>query len=439
MELKTAIHSTKAIFKRLVPSPGHNPDAPPGGPATQLVQTGRHSPDGLVYVNPPLVRGTTVLAPTLGAWRERAGLATRDKPRAAYGRFGTPTTSAFETAIAELDGAYRALCFPSGLAACAHALLAVCAPGGHVLVSEFAYWPLREFAETTLRQLGVDVEFFTEGNAEGVARRFRPNTQALFLEAPASISFEVAAVDEIAARARAQRIWVVMDNTWATPLLFRPLDHGADIAVQSASKYIGGHSDCILGVASCNEAAWGRLAESAVRFGQTASPDDLYQALRGLRTLPLRLQQHGCSALALAAWLEQQPEVAVVRAPGLPSHPDHATFTRLFAGSSGLFSFVLRPCSEEQLGAFFDSLRLFGIGLSWGGYESLVVPLAARPSSAVGAPAQRGQLVRVHAGLEDVGDLIGDLQAGLAAMRACAAEGPTIAVDRDDRTCAWHL
>ncbi len=425
----------KVPIDRLVPSPQQSAAAPANGPATQLVQTGRNSPDELVYVNPPLVRGTTVLAPNLRAWRERACLSTRDKPRAAYGRFGTPTTSAFENAIAELDGAYRALCFPSGLAACAHALLAVSAPGGHVLVSEFAYWPLREFAETTLCQLGVDVEFFTEGDAAGVARRFRPDTQAIFLEAPASISFEVAAVDEIAAQARARGIWVVMDNTWATPLLFRPLDHGADIAVQSASKYIGGHSDCILGVASCSEAAWGRLAESAVRFGQTASPDDLYQALRGLRTLPLRLQQHGRSALHLARWLEQQPEVAVVRAPGLASHPDHATFTRLFAGSSGLFSFVFRPCSEEGLGAFFDSLRLFGIGLSWGGYESLVVPLTARPSSAAGAPAQRGQLVRVHAGLEDIGDLVRDLEGGFAAMRAVFREGPTMVVDRDDETC----
>ncbi len=396
-------------------------------PATQSVQLGRgggESPS-LVYVNPPLVRGTTVLAPTLRAWRERARLDTRDKPRATYGRFGTPTTAAFEEALAELDGAHRSLCFPSGLAACAHALLAVCGPGGHVLVSDFAYWPLREFADTTLRQLGVAVEFFTEGDGPGVARRFRPETQAVFVEAPASISFEVGAIDAITALARARGIRVVMDNTWATPLLFRPLDHGVDIAVQSASKYITGHSDCILGVASCNEATWGRLAESATRFGQTASPDDLYQALRGLRTLPLRLRQHGETALALARWLQQQPEVAAVRAPGLPSHPDHATFNRLFRGSSGLFSFVFRACSEEQLAAFFDSLRLFGIGLSWGGFESLVVPLTARPGSSVGAPAQTGQLVRVHAGLEDAQDLIRDLDRGFAALRA---QRPAVAV-----------
>ena len=384
---------------------------------THCVQVGRGTGDDLIYVNPPVVRGTTVLAPSLAHWRERARLDTRDKPRATYGRFGTATTSAFESAIADLDGAYRSFCFPSGLAACAHSLLAVSSPGAHILVSEFADWPLREFAETTLRQLGVTVEFFTGASVTEVASRMRADTRAIFLEAPSSISFEVAAIDDIAAQARARGIWVVMDNTWATPVLFRPLAHGADIAIQSASKYIGGHSDCILGVASCNEAAWPLLANCAVRFGQTASPDDLYQALRGLRTLPLRLREHGQNALALARWLEQQPEVATVRAPGLPSHPDHASFKRLFAGSSGLFSFVFHPCSEAHLSAFFDSLRLFGIGLSWGGYESLVVPLTPRPSSTTSACGQAGQLVRVHAGLEDVGDLLRDLESAFAALR----------------------
>ncbi len=402
------------------PTPAPAAFAPP----TQCVQAGRGPGEDLLYVNPPLVRGTTVLAPSLAHWRARARLDTRDKPQAAYGRFGTATTGAFESAIAELDGAYRALCFPSGLAACAHALLAVSAPGSHILVSEFAYWPLREFAETTLRQLGVQVEFFVEADAAGVASRFRPDTRALFLEAPSSISFEVSAIDEIAAQARARGIWVLMDNTWATPVLFRPLAHGVDIAVQSASKYIGGHSDCVLGVASCTEAAWPLLAGSAVRFGQTASPDDLYQALRGLRTLPVRLREHGQNALALARWLEQQPEVALVRAPGLPSHPDHATFRRLFAGSSGLFSFVFHPCSEEQLGAFFDSLRLFGIGLSWGGYESLVVPLTPRPSSVASAGGRAGQLVRVHAGLEDARDLLKDLEHAFATMRLRHSSNP---------------
>ncbi|MGB3423402.1 MAG: cystathionine beta-lyase [Castellaniella sp.] len=384
---------------------------------TQLTRLGRGQDLSLLYVNPPVVRGTTVLADSLAQWRQRASLRACDKPQANYGRFGTPTTAAFESAVAELDGAYRALCFPSGLAACTHALLAVCRPGGHVLISEFAYWPLREFAEQTLRSLAVEVEFFPELDAEGVAARFRPNTCAVYLEAPGSITFEICDVDHIAEQAHQRGIRVLMDNTWATSLLFQPLAHGVDIAIQSASKYIGGHSDCILGVASCNQDAWELLAGSVTRFGQTASPDDLYQGLRGLRTLGVRLREHGASALALARWLENQEEVAVVCSPGLESHPGHEQFKRLFGGVSGLFSFVFKPMSEAQLAAFFDSLRVFGIGLSWGGYESLVVPLTARPGSRLPEAAAGGQLVRVHAGLERVEDLIGDMERAFTALR----------------------
>lgn len=384
---------------------------------TQLTRLGRGQDLSLLYVNPPVVRGTTVLADSLAQWRQRASLRACDKPQANYGRFGTPTTAAFESAVAELDGAYRALCFPSGLAACTHALLAVCRPGGHVLISEFAYWPLREFAEQTLRSLAIEVEFFPELDAEGVAARFRPNTCAVYLEAPGSITFEICDVDHIAEQAHRRGIRVLMDNTWATSLLFQPLSHGVDIAIQSASKYIGGHSDCILGVASCNQDAWELLAGSVTRFGQTASPDDLYQGLRGLRTLGVRLREHGASALALARWLESQEEVAVVCSPGLASHPGHEQFKRLFGGVSGLFSFVFKPMSEPQLAAFFDSLRVFGIGLSWGGYESLVVPLTARPGSRLPEAAAGGQLVRVHAGLESVEDLIGDMERAFSALR----------------------
>lgn len=388
---------------------------------TQLTRLGRGQDHSLLYVNPPVVRGTTVLADSLAQWRQRASLRASDKPQANYGRFGTPTTAAFESAVAELDGAYRALCFPSGLAACTHALLAVCRPGGHVLISEFAYWPLREFAEQTLRSLAIEVEFFPELDAEGVAARFRPNTCAVYLEAPGSITFEICDVDHIAEQAHRRGIPVLMDNTWATSLLFQPLAHGVDIAIQSASKYIGGHSDCILGVASCNQDAWELLAGSVTRFGQTASPDDLYQGLRGLRTLGVRLREHGTSALVLARWLESQDEVAVVCSPGLESHPGHEQFKRLFGGVSGLFSFVFKPLSEPQLAAFFDTLRVFGIGLSWGGYESLMVPLTARPGSRLPETAAGGQLVRVHAGLEHVEDLIDDMERAFTALRETRA------------------
>lgn len=393
---------------------------------TQLTRLGRGQDSALQYVNPPIVRGTTVLADSLAQWRKRAVLPPGDKPQANYGRFGTPTTAAFESAMAELDHAHRSLCFPSGLAACTHALLAVCAPGDHVLLSEFVYWPLREFAENTLRRLGVEVEFFPELDADGVSARFRDNTSAVYLEAPGSITFEVCDVDHIAARAHERSIWVLIDNTWATSVLFQPLLHGVDISIQSASKYIGGHSDCILGVVSCNEAAWDQLSSSVAQFGQTASPDDLYQGLRGLRTLELRLRQHGQSAVALSKWLELQPEVAAVCSPALPSHPGHENFKRLFGAATGLFSFVFKPMSEHQLAAFFDSLRIFGIGLSWGGYESLVIPLTARPSSELLPTTDpSGQLVRVHAGLESTEDLINDLKRAFAVMR-CAQDAPIV-------------
>jgi len=408
-------------------SSSHGAPSQVGSAATQLTRLGRGQESSLLYVNPPVVRGTTVLADSLAQWRQRAGLRSSDKPQANYGRFGTPTTAAFESAVAELDQAYRALCFPSGLAACTHALLSVCTPGKHVLISEFAYWPLREFAENTLRRLGVEVEFFPELEAEGVAARFRSDTCAVYLESPGSITFEICDVGHIAARAHERGIWVLMDNTWATSLLFKPLAHGVDIAIQSASKYIGGHSDCILGVASCNQNAWELLASSVTRFGQTASPDDLYQGLRGLRTLGVRLREHGASALALASWLEHQPEVAVVCSPGLASHPGHDLFKRLFGGVSGLFSFVFRPTSEQRLTAFFDSLRVFGIGLSWGGYESLVVPLTARPDSELPRAASGGQLVRVHAGLECTEDLIRDMERAFIAMRGASAAPEEIA------------
>lgn len=388
-----------------------------GSVGTQLTRLGRGQQSSLLYVNPPVVRGTTVLADSLAQWRQRAGLRSSDKPQSNYGRFGTPTTAAFESAVAELDQAYRALCFPSGLAACTHALLSVCAPGKHVLISEFAYWPLREFAERTLQRLGMDVEFFPELDADGVAARFRPETCAVYLESPGSITFEICDVDHIAARAHERGIWVLMDNTWATSLLFKPLAHGVDIAIQSASKYIGGHSDCILGVASCNQNAWELLSGSVTRFGQTASPDDLYQSLRGLRTLGVRLREHGQSALALAHWLQTQPEVGVVCSPGLSSHPGHELFRRQYGGVSGLFSFIFKPTSEQRLAAFFDSLRVFGIGLSWGGYESLVVPLNARPGSCLLQAAPEGQLVRVHAGLESTEDLVHDMDRAFSAMR----------------------
>lgn len=388
---------------------------------TVLTRTGRLSarndlPAACSYVNPPLVRASTVLAGSLSEWRERAALPPHDKPATNYGRFGTPTTQAFESAIAELEGAHRAICFPSGLAACTVSLLALAPPGSHVLMTDSVYWPVREFAEQTLTALGCTVEFFAEIDAAGIARRFRPNTAVVYLESPGSLTFEVCDVDQISARCHAEGIRVVMDNTWATPVLFRPLEHGVDVSVQSATKYICGHSDCILGVAACNASAWREVATLATRFGQTASPDDLYQGLRGLRTLGVRMRQHGASATTLARWLATRPEVMQVCSPVMEKHPGHAAWKRLYDGASGVFSFVLRPMPEAMLARFFDSLSVFGIGLSWGGFESLVVPVPSGDTLAMRLTEGRGQLVRIAAGLESVDDLVQDLQRGFDAM-----------------------
>lgn len=390
------------------------------GTGTQLIHVGRPRADALGggYVNPPLVRGTTVLAPSLATWRERGRVPTHDKPTDTYGRFGTPTTQAFEEAMASLENGYRSLCFPSGLAACSHALMAFARPGAHVLIADGVYWPVREFASEVLAALGCEVEYFSELTAAGVAQRLRPETAVVYLESPASLTFEVSDVDQIAERCRRAGVRVVMDNTWATPLLFRPLDHGVDVCVQSATKYIAGHSDCILGVATATREAWEPLASCATRFGQTASPDDLYQGLRGLRTLDVRLQRHGENALHLIEWLQSRPEVAAVYSPVLAHHPGHAAWKRLYRGASGLFSFVLRLPHERALDAFFQNLRLFGIGLSWGGFESLALPMV--PAGATVVPAGC-QLIRMHAGLEASGDLIDDLQRALQAMRGPVA------------------
>lgn len=381
---------------------------------TNLTRVGRTG--GGAYVNPPVVRASTVLAHSLGDWRRRAAMPSQGKPVENYGRFGTPTTQAFEAAITDMEGAHRSMCFPSGLAACTHALLAMAQPGAHILMTTSVYWPVRSFVAETMQRLGVTVEFFDALDGAGVAAHFRPETVAVYLESPGSVTFEVAAVDAIAAQAHAAGLIVIMDNTWATSLLFRPLAHGVDIAIQSATKYICGHSDTVLGVAACSEAGWDRLSRSAIGFGQTASPDDLYQGLRGLRTLGLRMRQHGESATLLAGWLSKRPEVSRVLSPVVATQPGHADWKRLYGGVSGLFSFVLACDDEVALDAFFGALQLFGIGLSWGGFESLMVPLAMPATPATAGLNGRGQLVRLHAGLEAVEDQIQDLTRAFDAM-----------------------
>ncbi len=373
--------------------------------STLLVHAARRPELHHGMVNTPIYRGSTILSSSLQEWESRKH---PDNPYASYGRFGTPTTSALEEVVAQAEGGYRSIVLPSGLAACTHAILALVSAGDHVLLPDSVYGPTRAFAERVLARFGIVAEFYAPGIGAGIAARLRPRTRVVFVEAPGSGTFEMQDIPAIAAQAHAAGAYVVMDNTWATPLFFKPFEHGVDVSVQAGTKYIVGHSDAILGIATANERAWPLLQKGVQDFGQTVGPDDIFLALRGMRTLALRMQQHWATGLHLARMLQQHPLVERVMHPALPQDPGHALWKRDFLGASGLFSIALCPMPRQALAAFVDSLQLFGIGLSWGGFESLVLPMDA-PRRNTQAWCLEGPLVRIHAGLEDAEDLSADL------------------------------
>ncbi len=343
------------------------------------------------------------------------------RSRYQYGRRGTPTTEALESALQELEGPQctGVSLVPSGLAAISTALLAVVRTGDHVLVTDSAYGPTRNFCEQVLTRLGVTTTYYdpTISGAD-IAPLFRPNTRLVYLESPGSLTFEMQDVAGIAKTAHAKGALVLMDNTWATPLYYRPLDHGVDLAIQAGTKYIGGHSDVMLGTISANAATLTDLKQTVRLTGLHEAPDDTYLGLRGLRTLGVRLDRHYESGIAVARWLEQRPEVLRMLHPALPSHPGHAIWKRDFTGASGLFSMVLKPVPRAAYFAFLDTLELFGIGASWGGYESLAIPFECAPLRSATKWEPGGPTVRFHIGLEAVEDLIADLERGFAALAA---------------------
>ena len=386
--------------------------------ATHFLHCGRDSEAYGGLINTPVFRGSTVLAKDFNSWEasKKDG-----NPYANYGRFGTQTTRAFEDAMAGLEGGHASLVFPSGLAACVHALLAFVSAGDHVLITDNIYGPTRTFVSTVLTRLGVEVEFFAPAAGAGIARQLRPTTRVVFTESPGSLTFEVCDLPAICQAAHSVGAFVLLDNTWASPLYFKPFEHGVDVSIQAATKYIVGHSDALLGVATANERAWPLLKAGAHDFGQTASPDDLFLALRGLRTLPVRLQRHWSNGVTLARSLEQHPLVTRVMHPALPNDPGHDLWKRDFLGASGLFGIEVNTQDPTVLARLFDNLKLFGIGLSWGGFESLVVPVGHPVRQHT--PAPRGYLIRVHAGLEHVDDLVLDFQRALdiAVQKPCVA------------------
>lgn len=382
-------------------------------PETRLVTAGRSAAEFHGFVNPPVYHASTVLYPN-------AADLVAHRARYQYGRRGTPTSEALENALREIEGPDCAgvALLPSGAAAVSTALLSVLASGDHLLVTDSVYRPTRTFADTILERYGVETTYYHPLIGDGIASLFKPNTRAVFVEAPGSQSFEMQDIPLIARIAQAKGALVLMDNTWGTPLFFRAFDHGVDLSIQAGTKYIGGHSDIMFGTVSANTAAWPKLKETVNTFGLCVGPDDIYLALRGLRTLGVRLERHQKSALEIARWLERRPEVLRVLHPGLPSDPGHAIWQRDFKGSSGLFSIVLNPMPEKAVHAFCDALTLFGMGFSWGGYESLVILFDCASYRTATKWAPGGPCLRFHIGLEDTGDLIADLERGFAAMKA---------------------
>ena len=390
-------------------------DSPPRSRrmATTLVTAGRDPKSNYGFVNPPVYHASTVLYPSAEDY-------VAHRARYQYGRRGTPTTDALELALQELEGPRCAgvALVPSGLAAISTALLAVVHSGDHVLVTDSAYGPTRTFCDQILTRLGVTTTYYDPLIGAGIADLLRPDTRAVYLESPGSQSFEMQDVRAIAAAAHAKGAVVLMDNTWATPLYFRPLDHGVDLVIQAGTKYIGGHSDLMLGTVSANASTVAALKNTVRYTGLHEAPDDTYLALRGLRTLGIRLDRHFESGIAVARWLEQRPEVLRMVHPALPSHPGHALWKRDFTGASGLFSMVLKPVPQQAYYAFLDTLELFGIGASWGGYESLAIPFDCTPYRTATRWEPGGPTVRFHIGLEAVEDLIADLERGFAALAA---------------------
>ena len=383
---------------------------------TRLVHAGRDPEKNFGIVNPPVYRASTILYPTVAEFENRLK---RKYTSFYYGINGTPTTLALTGALAEISGGHRSLVTSSGLSAIAQALTAFLRQGDHVLITDTVYRPTREFCTSVLARFGVEVTFYDPHIGAEIAALIRPNTRVVYAESPGSLTFEVQDIPAIARVAHERGAVVMFDNTWATPLNFRAFEHGADIEIQAATKYLAGHSDLLMGVITARTEELFRTAKDGlVIFGDCVSPDLCYETLRGLRTLAVRLRCHERTALEVAQWLTQRPEVARVLHPALPDDPGHKLWKRDFAGASSLFGVLLRVSSDRAVAAMLEGLRLFKIGASFGGFESLVMPARPSESRTVRPWREPGILVRLHVGLESVEDLIADLQAGFDRLNA---------------------
>ncbi|NBT96428.1 MAG: cystathionine beta-lyase [Methylocystaceae bacterium] len=374
--------------------------------STRITQLGRNPFDHFGFINTPTYRGSTVLFPNVEKLETLGQNYT-------YGTKGTPTTRALEQAWTELSGAHDTVLVPSGLAAIDLALITATRAGAHILVTDSVYQPTRSFCDTILKKFGVIVEYYDPLIGKNISSLIRPDTTAILVESPGSQSMEIQDVPAISSVAQAHDICVILDNTWATPLFYPPHQRGADIAIEAGTKYLSGHSDILIGLISANERWSKRLRSTFNSFAIGASPDDASLALRGLRTMALRLRAQERAGLEIARWFNEQSEVAQVLHPALPDHPGHHLWQRDYLGSSGVFSVIFKPVEKKSLDAFINSLQLFGIGFSWGGYESLVLPFDCQSYRTATHWKTIGPAVRFSIGLEDSNDLIKDLRKGL--------------------------
>lgn len=379
---------------------------------TRLIHAGRVQSPLVRTVGPPIQRGSTVLLPNAAALYD-------DAHHLTYGRQGLAAQDGLISALCALESARTATLYPSGLAALTGAMLAVLKAGDDVLVVDTIYKPTRRFCDAVLARYGVGVRYYpAEMDAAGLMALASPQTRLIVMESPGSLSFEMQDVPAIAKAARARRILTLIDNTWGAGLLFKPLDHGVDISVQALTKYVGGHSDVFMGSAAANDIQVARALEDGVlHLGWAVSPDDAYQMLRGLRTLPARMARHGASGLEVAAKLRERAEVVEVFHPALPGAQGHDIWARDYSGACGLFGFSLRPSPDRAVEAFLDALELFGLGFSWGGFESLAIHCGPQLRSRETQADYGGPLIRLHVGLEDPADLLADLDRGFDAWR----------------------
>lgn len=380
-------------------------------PATDVVHLGRDPAAQHGFVNTPVYRGSTVLFPTLH------DLQARTQPYT-YGRRATPTTRALEEAMTSLAGGAETILTSSGLCAVSTALLAFVEAGDHILMADTVYQPTRAFCDRMLTRLGVETTYYDPAAGAGIRALFRPNTRLVFVESPGSQTFEMQDIPAIAKAAHERDMFVLADNTWASPLYCKPLALGADVTIEAATKYIVGHADAMLGVVTANKRAARHIENAKEGLGTSPGSEETYLALRGLRTLDVRLRHHMKAGLEMARWLTTRADVARVIHPALESHPGHALWKRDFTGASGLFAVILKPATEKALAAFVDGLELFGMGYSWGGYESLIIPFDPSSYRTATPWKAEGPALRFHIGLDDVEDLKTDLTAGFERLRA---------------------